>query len=838
MTFARHGVLWIAWIPVAWALWEYRGSGRRAGLALKAISILAVLLALAEPVLTVYETKVALAILADTSASVGAQDLARVSELATALESASGRHWTRVIPFARLTRATSPEERAKGWKLRQTAGESGRGTNLEAAIREATGSLPAGMVPRIALITDGHENTGSVVRAAWQARQAGIPIDTYPLAGRPRPKLRVESVALPSRVFAGERFPIDVALTSPARASATVEITAEGRSLGSSRLDLEPGVNNFRVHASVTAAGAVDLAGKITAGDLGEARFEQAVTLRRPRVLFISQETPDSERHMVQTFQANQFEVDRAPIGVTEDLSGYQLVVYNNWDMESIPPQRKTEIEKWVQQGGGLLWIGGDRNVYVEKKGPEDALERTLPAKLAPPRTPEGTCVILIVDKSSSMEGKKMELARLASIGVIENLRPADLVGVLIFDNSFQWTVPIRKALDRSLIKRLVAGITPDGGTQIAPALAEAYRRIIPVNAVYKHIVLLTDGISEEGDSISMARDAANNRVTISTVGLGQDVNRTYLEKVASFSKGKAYFLNDPSGLEQILLRDVREHTGSTAVEKPVKAIVAKQAEIFSGTGIDLAPPLRGYVKYVAKPTADTLLTVDSAPSTAHVAPDPLLSRWQYGLGRVAVFTTDVKARWAAEWMQWQGFDRLWTNLVRDLLPHAEASDASAEYDSASDELVIDYSLPHGVAEPAAIPDIYVFGPDGFQRPVQVTKLAVGTYRARAAIGGRQGLFRVRPLVESRAFPEIGFYRQESEMSDYGSNEFLLKQISTATGGRFNPKPSEVFDAAGRSVPSSMDLWPGLLALAVVLNIAELILRKGKGVLDALRGRA
>src|ERR1700681_3164751 len=122
-----------------------------------------------------------------------------------------------------------------------------------------------------------------------------------------------------------------------------------------------------------------------------------------------------------------------------------------------------------------------------------------------------------------------MELARLAAIGVIDNLRPIDQGGVLIFDNSFQWAVPIRRAEDRSLIKRLVAGITPDGGTQIAPALTEAYRKILPSKATFKHIVLLTDGISEDGDSMNLAKEAASERVTISTVGLGQDVNRAYL---------------------------------------------------------------------------------------------------------------------------------------------------------------------------------------------------------------------------------------------------------------------------------------------------------------------
>ena len=100
----------------------------------------------------------------------------------------------------------------------------------------------------------------------------------------------------------------------------------------------------------------------------------------------------------------------------------------------------------------------------------------------------------------------------------------------------------MRRAEDKSLIKRLISGITPDGGTQIAPALAEAYRRVLPSTANFKHIVLLTDGISEEGDSIDLAKEAAQHAVTISTVGLGQDVNRSYLEKVAATSGGRSYF--------------------------------------------------------------------------------------------------------------------------------------------------------------------------------------------------------------------------------------------------------------------------------------------------------
>lgn len=829
MSIEHPWLLPFALVPLLWAAWEWPRSARRGALILKAASLAAILLALSQPRVTVYESKVAVAILADTSASLSPQDLDTASYVATTLEKGRGRNWTQLMPFASGTRPpTAGERTSDAWKLGYTSGTAGHGTDLEAAVRDGLATLPAGLVPRVVLISDGNENLGSVTRALWQAQQRGVPIDVVPLAGRPRPAMILESVSMPAQVFSGERFPLEVTVVSPRRAQASVELSAEGKPLGSDRVDLEPGTSQFLAHASVNASGAIDLAGRVSAPGLGDVHFENALTLRRPRALLISKDPPAAEAHLTHTLEANQFDVDKAPAGPPDKLDDYQLVILNNWDMESVPDKSKEALEEFVKRGGGLLWIAGERNVYVEKKE-EDALERTLPAKLAPPRTPEGTAVVLIIDKSSSMEGKKMELARLAAIGVVENLRPIDQVGVLIFDNSFQWSVPLRRAEDRASIKRLISGITPDGGTQIAPALSEAYRRIVPARAIYKHIVLLTDGISEEGDSMSLAREALANHITISTVGLGQDVNRAFLEKVAQYSQGKAYFLNDPSGLEQIVLRDVMEHTGSTAVEKEVRPEVVNRAEILDGVGIDDAPALHGYVRFLARPTADLILRAGHE--------DPLMVRWQYGLGRSAVFTSDAKNRWAANWVNWPGYDRLWANIAHDLLPHAQSSETSAELDRASGDLVVDYRLGRNVPEPAAIPDIYAFGPNGFRSPLKVTKMAAGHYRARVRIGERQGLFRVRPLAESRAFPEIGFYREEDEMAEYGSNDRLLHQVAEATGGRYNPPLNRVFDPGGRSIPTTMELWPGLLALAIVLNIAELILRKWRGLLESVNLR-
>ncbi len=422
MTFDRIWVLYIAWLPLAWAAWEWGRTRRRLALSLKALSLLAILLALAEPRLKVNETRVAVAVLVDTSDSISPTDLTRASQLAQSMQSAQGRHWMRVVPFARGTRALESNEQSQ-LKLRQTAGEAGRATDMESGVREAIASLPAGLVPRVVLISDGKENKGSIARAAWQAQQLGIPIDTYALAGRPKPTLRLDSISLPSVAFTGEQFPIDLAVSAPQAGPAQIELSAEGHSIGKTNVQLQAGDNPVRMHTSLNTPGALDLSIAIRSDanastPASEVRFEQAVTVRRPKILYISSDDPAQDSHLPQTLKAAQFDLERISELPTAKLSDYQIVVFNDWDLETIPPAFMDETESFVKQGGGLLVIAGEHSLFKEGKTKETALDRALPATLAPPRSPEGTAVIIIIDKSSSMEGKKIELARLAASGV------------------------------------------------------------------------------------------------------------------------------------------------------------------------------------------------------------------------------------------------------------------------------------------------------------------------------------------------------------------------------------------------------------------------------------
>jgi Mg-chelatase subunit ChlD len=833
VSFVHNWVLLLLLVLAAWAAWEWRGTHRRLALLLKSLLLALVICALAEPKITVFEHKVSLAVLADTSASIPPADLRKESDLIAKLNAERGQHSLHVLAFAGQTSPLPPDQNLNRLELRP----SGRATSLEAAIRNAIPRLSEGQVPRMLLVSDGMENTGSVERAIYQARMLGIPVDTYALEGSRPPSLKLESISLPAQAFTGEKFHIEAIVSSPKPAQAQVEITAEGKTIGKAQVQLVQGPNTLSVKTQIDASGATPLSGTISSPELGRVQFDRVVSLRRPRLLLISRDPADVSSHLRRVLDAARFEVTETPgpgtvpgsVALPATLRDYQIVLAANHDLESWASDQKEKIEQYVRDGGGFCLIAGENNIYAEHKEQKDAFDKVLPATLQPPRTPDGTAVVLIIDKSSSMEGRKIELARLSALGVVENLRPIDQVGVLIFDNSYQWVVNIRKADNLTQIKRLISGITADGGTQIAPALNEAYRQILRVKAPYRHIVLLTDGISEEGDSMTMAKDASDNQVTISTVGLGQDVNRLYLERLATVAKGKSYFLREFEGLQQLLLRDVMEHTGSSAVEKPVNASVLREVELLEDVDVPKAPPLLGYLKFNAKPQAETILQVD--------AKDPLLVRWQYGLGRSAVFTSDAKARWAANWVDWPGFDRLWTNVLRDLLPRASETEATANFDSANNEIVVRYRFQSGKDAPTAPTDLYVLGPEGFRKAVPLKRVASSTYEGRVQVEELRGLFRIRAAEGGAKFPEVGYYREEAEVSQYGSNPDLLRQIAESTGGRFNPTPRQVFDSGGRSVKASMELWPGLLALAILLNLAELAARKGYSLRQLWRRR-
>ncbi len=162
--------------------------------------------------------------------------------------------------------------------------------------------------------------------------------------------------------------------------------------------------------------------------------------------------------------------------------------------------------------------------------------------------------ISLVIDKSTSMKGERINKVRAAAGYIIEKLSNNDHISIISFADRAEVIVPSTQPTSpRDLLSRL-NGITPSGGTEIFQGLAASYREIAKVDLSQhvNHIILLTDG-QTYGDSklcLELAAKAAQIGIGISGFGIGDEWNDKFLDDLASFSGGESGYIQEP---EQIL---------------------------------------------------------------------------------------------------------------------------------------------------------------------------------------------------------------------------------------------------------------------------------------------
>src|SRR5690606_5278540 len=165
--------------------------------------------------------------------------------------------------------------------------------------------------------------------------------------------------------------------------------------------------------------------------------------------------------------------------------------------------------------------------------------------------------MILVLDRSGSMAEtqrgfSKLDLAKEAALGVLDLIEPRDLLGVIAFDSTAEWIVPVQPAANRLAFASSIASLAPQGGTNLAPAIEEALGAFTGIEASVKHLIILSDGRSSSG-----AFEALTNRlralgVTVSTVGIGSDADQELLENISIWGGGRYYFTEDIQTVPQI----------------------------------------------------------------------------------------------------------------------------------------------------------------------------------------------------------------------------------------------------------------------------------------------
>ena len=188
---------------------------------------------------------------------------------------------------------------------------------------------------------------------------------------------------------------------------------------------------------------------------------------------------------------------------------------------------------------------------------------------LDPPEAPRDTDrppvnLALVLDRSGSMSGSKIEKAREAAIEAIRRLGDRDLFSIVIYDHEVETLVPAQSAKFTEAVESRIRGIQSRGNTALFGGVSQGAAEIRKhLNGDYvNRIILLSDGLANVGPSApaDLARLGAallKEGISVTTVGVGNDFNEDLMTQLAQNSDGNHYFVEASQDLPRIFAQEL-----------------------------------------------------------------------------------------------------------------------------------------------------------------------------------------------------------------------------------------------------------------------------------------
>lgn len=204
--------------------------------------------------------------------------------------------------------------------------------------------------------------------------------------------------------------------------------------------------------------------------------------------------------------------------------------------------------------------------------------------------------VTIVLDRSGSMNGEKMEQAREAALQIIAGLEPGESFNVIAYNEGVDPFAPAAVVKSEETVARArswVKGIQARGGTNIHDALLEALRPQ-PTPGTLPLVLFLTDGLptfgqTSELDIRNMAAKANVHRRRVFTFGVGVDVNTPLLEKIASETRATATFVM-PKEKVELKVSSVFRRLNGPVLSDPQVSVWDEKKKPAAGRVRDLMP--------------------------------------------------------------------------------------------------------------------------------------------------------------------------------------------------------------------------------------------------------
>lgn len=694
-------------------------------------------------------------------------------------------------------------------------------SNLENAVKSARMFYPSGKIKKLLLFSDGRQTSGSFENTSDFFVKENILAQTIKLKTKEKEEVFVYQFT-PSNetAYEGERVRLKATLSMNYAGVIKAKFIYDGivdkeyevPMKANQRYDLyhdvivkKSGVNLWKVEVSAPKdfflinnelSCFVDVKGK-------------------PRVLAIHQNEAKL-RQFKKAVEAQNISIDiRGKFGVPDSLS--KLLEYDSLILADIPATMLTErqmnnIKKYVTEYGGGLIMMGSENSFGLGGFYRTPVEEVLPiiSRYEKEKEKPSLALMIVMDKSGSMDGIPIQLAKQAAKSAIDLLGNNDFGGIVAFDSEAFIVSELVSMYSKSSVLDSIDLISAGGGTNMLPGMTKGKEMLESSSAKIKHMIVLGDGQTDPQGLVELAGDMTMSKITVSVVALGEGADRLLFKAIADRGNGRYYETNDPSTVPQIFTKETVEASKSAIKESPFVPIKIGRHEMLEGINFESAPYLIGYVMTKIKPTAQMQLLTEEG--------DPLLAIGQYGLGKGLAFTSDVTEQWAFEWLDWNEFGKFWGQVIRSCLRRENKEGIRINKDESLRQLNLNITQndERGVLQPNQNWSGIVSSQNGLSEKVNVEPMGYGVYRTNFSVE-EQGLYSFK-LINKEDGKSITTHYQKNYPKEY--------QLGSPVSPYFEKLLQNSISSGNSFAHSYQDVSSFFILLALTLVIFAIIFRR------------
>ncbi len=700
-------------------------------------------------------------------------------------------------------------------------------TNLEEGLQVAYSILSSNHNGRIVLLTDGNENIGDVKQQIELVKSQQIEVDVIPFTTTIDKDIVLEDFDVPEDLFLGEQTTLNTTISSTVDTNSRVRISKNNEVIIDEEVQIKQGTNVLSFQYLVEATGTHSFRAEIDSIDDGipenNVRHSISNVKGTPSVLIVEGSEGEAN-NIASVFRGSDLQVDTiSPKLIPTALTGmleYESIIFSNVSATDVTQQQMEIIESAVRDFGlGFIMTGGNMS-YGLGGYFKTPIEKILPVEMDLKGKKElpSLGLIIVLDRSGSMSGYKMDLAKEAAARSVELLREKDTLGFIAFDDQPWQIIETGPLDDKKEAAENIRSITEGGGTNIFPALALAYEQLENLDLKRKHIILLTDGQSATNmDYYELISEGLKSNITLSTVAIGSDADRTLLEELALEGTGRYYDVQDASTIPSILSRETLLTTRTYIEDNPFYPTLIEGTE-WSPIFADGMPQMNVYIATEPKARAQSVLVSDKN--------DPVLTRWQYGLGNTVAWTSDVSGEWAGDFVTWENWPTLWNEIMSWSLPNYQQERYYIEQQNNGKEITLHVSSEDEDLLPL---EATIIDENGNEIESQIRPTAPGEHEVTFQADTGIYFLQLSKLDQDKVVGtyQTGIvipYSKEFELAS--QNDSLLKDMTEISGGIILKEPEEAFRELRNEKTNQQPIFMQLLLAAFLFFFLEIAIRR------------